>query len=196
MTINLHRGRALTVTALAFTLLGTAEMASATSLTYDFTQTGFNDGGTLTGTFSGTPDGTGTIAAAGLTNFQAVFHDTVNGTPNSFIFNTPNDFSYSAANGLSFSAGSVAEDIVVCEGSQDVNSICYGFTSPLSPRSAANAFFEDLPDFPSATTRSGPVVTQVGSASTTAPEPGSCALFASAGLLLVAMGRLKKGWLR
>lgn len=196
MNINFYPGRTLTVAALSAALLMTAGSVSAASVTYNFTQTGFSENGipgVLNGSFTATPEAGGNITAADLSSFNAVFSETVNGIPNNFQFNSVNDFSYNAnvAGSFGFSAGALAENIIVCSGSTDVNAVCFGFTSPLQPRSSSKGFFEDLPDFPTSLTPNIAVVTQAGQASA-APEPGTSALLASAGLLLIGAGRWKR----
>ncbi len=196
MNINLHPGRAVTFAALAVTLLTVAGPASASSVTYNFTQSAFSDGtntGVLDGTFTATPEADGNITAADLTSFLAVFKETVGGTPENFQFSSVNDFSYNpnTPGSFGFSAGSLAENIIICSGSADVNNVCYGFTSPISPKSSAAGFFEDLPDFPTSLTKQIAVVTPGAGSTSATPEPGTSALFATAGLLLIGAGRWK-----
>jgi hypothetical protein len=187
------------IAALAVSLLSVAGQATAASVTYDFTQTGFTDSngvaGTLTGSFTANPESGGNITVADLTSFQATFQETYGGVPQNFVFNLDNvnDFSFNAGvpGSFGFSAGAVSEGIVLCSGSTDVNQVCYGFTSPLSPRSSSKGFFEDLPDFPTSLTPNIAEVTQVGDPSAATPEPDTLTMFAGAGLLLIGAGRIK-----
>ena len=84
---------------LAALVIGAASLAHASTVTYDFSQSGFDDGGTLTGTFSGTPEAGGIIQLADLTNFSATFHLTVGGILNTFNFTVPTAFTYDPTSG-------------------------------------------------------------------------------------------------
>ena len=83
--------------------------AQASTISYTFTQGGFVDSacdlGTLSGTFTGTPEAGGILQLADLSTFDATFAETVNGVPNNFVFNVPNDFFYdpNTTGSLSFS---------------------------------------------------------------------------------------------
>jgi len=175
------------------TLGGVAFRAQAGTLSYTFTQAGFTDSagdiGTLNGMFTGTPEANGTLALADVTSFNATFSETVNGVPNSFIFNTPNDFfdDPNTPGSLNFSAGSAQSGILLCSGSADTAAICYGI-SPLSGAATTSVgFFEDLPSFGPSATRLPSAVVTTQSSPGTVPEPGTdLLLMAGAGLLICA----------
>jgi hypothetical protein len=171
--------------------------ASASSVNYTFTQTGFVDqggnAGTLNGTFTATPESNGLIQQQDLTAFQATFSETVNNIPDNFVFNVLNDFSYdtNTPSSLEFSAGSAASGIQLCSGANDTNFVCFGLSPTGGARANASGFFQDAPNFGVSLTRLGP---QVGIASSpvATPEPATCALLGSAGGLLLVVGALKR----
>jgi hypothetical protein len=121
-----------------FAVFGTQNAFSA-AVTYTFSQSGWTDGagdvGTLTGSFTGTPEANGTIQLADLTSFLASFHETVGNVPNTFNFTAPAAFSFdtNSPSSLEFSAGSAASNIQICSGSTDTQQICLG----ISPTSGA-----------------------------------------------------------
>jgi hypothetical protein len=171
--------------------------ASASSINYTFTQTGFvdqaGDGGVLNGTFTATPESNGLIQQQDLTAFQATFKETVNNIPDSFVFNILNDFSYDTTSpgSLEFSAGSAASGIQLCSGGNDTNFVCFGLSPTGGARANASGFFQDAPNFGVSLTRLGPQVSIAASPVAT-PEPATCALLGTAGGALLMVGALKR----
>ncbi len=165
-------------------VIGMASLAHASTVTYNFTQSGFDDGGTLTGTFTGTPETGGIIQLADLTNFSASFHLTVGSTPNTFNFTVPTAFTYdpTSADILEFSSGSASAGIQLCSGAVDTNAVCYGIPISSPVRVNSSGFFEDLPNFGATNTHLGESVTQAPAA---AAEPATLVLVATAALFFV-----------
>jgi hypothetical protein len=166
--------------------------ARASTINYAFTQSGFvdsaGDAGTLSVTFSGTPEANGLVQLGDLTSFSATFSETVNGQPDSFLFNVANDFSFNplAPGSLTFSTGSTQSGIVACSGGADVNAVCLGLTAPAGVRSSATGFFEDLPGFGASLAYQPSVVTVTGGSGPATPEPGTSVLLATGALLMIA----------
>lgn len=175
---------------------GATSLARASTINYAFTQGGFTDSagdpGTLTGSFTATPEANGSVQLGDLISFSATFQETVNGATDSFVFIQPNDFYYdpNTPGSLSFSTGSTTSGLIACTGSTDVNAVCEGLTNPFGPRTNAVGFFEDLPDFGAATTRLPSAVT-INGGGASAPEPGSSILLAT-GVALIFAGSLIK----
>jgi hypothetical protein len=194
---SLTRVRAALTTLAAVAL--TAAYAQGSTMSFTFSQGGWSDAagdtGTLTGSFTGTPELNGVLMLAELTSFQAQFQESGPLGSNTFIFNLPNttDFTYDPFNGLDFAAGNAASGIQLCSGGPDTNAICFG----ISPQSGAatnfSGFFDDLPRFQQTTTHLGVIVTPLGSGTATAPEPGGLGLFVAAGILLIGVGVCRKG---
>lgn len=184
MTIKTsHLRNCLVLVAFSFASIVTAH---ASTLTYTFSQGGWTDGGTLTGSFSGAPEANGTIELGDLTSFTANFELTANNIPNTFTFNTPTAFSFNpgSADILELASGSGAEGIELCSGFSDTNSICYGL--PANSGAAVNSagFFEDLPLFGQANTLQGTQITQVVGSSAV-PEPATASLLIFPVLLFI-----------
>jgi|SRR5579884_813142 len=156
--------------------------ADATTVTYNFTQTGWDDGGVLNGTFTGTPEAGGVIQLADLTNFNATFTINTSPTPNNFLFNTPTAFTFdpNAPDQLEFAAGSGSSGIQLCAGPVDTNVVCYGIPINSPQRVNSSGFFEDLPNFAGSNTQALPQV----SPASTAPEPASAVLFIVSALFI------------
>jgi hypothetical protein len=186
--------RITSLAAVAFALLTGAQ---ASTINYAFTQGGFvdsaGDAGTLSGTFSATPEAGGLVQLGDLTSFSATFSETVNGEPDSFVFNVANDFSYDplTPGSLSFSTGSTQSGIVACTGGADVNAVCLGLTAPAGVRSSATGFFEDLPGFGASLAFQPSVVTVTGGSGAATPEPGTSVLLAT-GALLMTVGSFRR----
>ncbi len=174
---------------LAALVLGMTSLATAhaSTVTYNFTQSGWDDGGTLTGTFTGTPEAGGVIQLADLTNFSASFHLTVGSTPNTFNFTAPTAFTYDPTSGdiLEFSSGSAASQIELCSGGIDTNVACYGISLSGPVRVNSVGFFEDLPNFAGTNTHVNALVTQVQAGPTATAEPATLLLVATAGVFFV-----------
>ncbi|HZU26855.1 MAG TPA: PEP-CTERM sorting domain-containing protein [Bryobacteraceae bacterium] len=180
---------------LAALLLGAALSiaAHATTATYDFTQTGWDDGGVLTGSFTGTPEAGGVIQLGDLSAFNAVFTISSTTPANNFIFNTPTAFTFdpNSADMLEFAAGSTSSQFALCSGSVDTNAICYGLPIGGPVATSSIGFFEDLPAFGASNTLTQVNVTPVVTATAPVPEPATIALFVCAGLFF-----LWKAWRR
>jgi MYXO-CTERM domain-containing protein len=179
----------------AFSIVGFAGgPAAASTVSYTFSQGGWSDAagdtGTLTGSFTGTPESGGDLQLADLTSFTADFHETGPLGANSFIFNLVDTtgFSYDPTNGLEFAAGSAASDIQLCSGGSDTNAVCFGISPTSGLAVDAFGFFDDLPDFGQTTTKMDATVTQVSST----PEPGSTGLVAAAGVALLGVGVFRR----
>lgn len=191
----------LNLALIAFAIVaGVSSLAQASTINYTFTQNGFTDSagdtGTLSGSFTATPEANGSVQLGDLVSFSATFQETVNGTPDSFLFVQPNDFYFdpNTDGSLNFSTGSTASGIIACSGSTDVNAVCEGLTNPIGPRTSSVGFFEDLPVFGASTTREASVV-NVNGGGAAAPEPGSSILLAT-GVALIFVGSLIKRWAR
>jgi hypothetical protein len=173
-----------------FAVFGTQNAFSA-AVTYTFSQSGWTDGagdvGTLTGSFTGTPEANGTIQLGDLTSFLASFHETVANVPNTFNFNAPAAFSFdtNSPSSLEFSAGSAASNIQICSGSTDTQQICLGISPTSGAASPDVGYFFDLPNFGPSQTRIAAIVSPVSQPGT-APEPASVALVGGPAVLLIA----------
>ncbi len=196
---NIFSCRVPLAAATFFVLATCLTPANASTVTYDFTQGGFVDGagdaGTLTGSFTGTPEANGTLQAQDLTSFAATFRETVAGIPDNFEF--PNDlsafsFDPNEPSSLEFAAGSAQSGFLLCSGGTETNQVCFGINPNSGEAVDAFGFFEDLPNFGPSTTTLGPVVNTVAGSTATAPEPASGSLFAGAGFILVLIGTIRK----
>lgn len=174
------------------TAAGCSICVQASTLTYVFSEAGFSDTagntGILNGTFTGTPESNGILQLADLTTFGATFVETVNGTPENFVFNTPTDFFFdpNIAGSLNFSTGSTLSGIVLCSGSTDTGAVCFGLGPHSGGATSALGFFEDLPNFGPSTTRLPASVTAAGAPSAV-PEPGTCVLLLTGCLVMFVM---------
>jgi hypothetical protein len=167
--------------------------AQASTISYTFTEGGWTDKsgdvGTLNGTFTGSVEGNGNILTRDLTSFEADFHETVNGLPNTFIFNLPtlSDFSFNTIDDqLNFADGSGQSGVQLCTG-PDTDSVCFGIPPNSGSATPFSGFFEDLPLFGPLTTTQGAVAT-----ASAAPEPQSVGLIIAAGGLLLGLGCMRR----
>ena len=182
----------MAVAALLTCLTGAAEAAP---VSYTFTQTNWTTG-SLSGSFSGSPESNGVINLKDLTSFSATFSDPTHTPPSSFPDQLSNllAFSFDTTNpiqSLEFAAGLAPNSIIVCSGAAEVSSAC-GYNPPApSPSTGAalataQGYFVDLPLFGPFTTISPAVVSP---AATATPEPGTASLLSCvAGGLILAGG--------